>query len=78
MLEEVLAKAKDPASGMIEKIDTEIRERITTQVQTSSKSLFRDVIALSAFVQIIIGMGWILFASPKEKRFFKNNIKTSL
>ena len=38
----------------------------------------REVIALSAFIQIIIGMGWILFASPKEKKFFKNNIKTSL
>ena len=38
----------------------------------------REVIALSAFIQIIIGMGWILFASPKEKKFSKNNIKTSL
>jgi hypothetical protein len=38
----------------------------------------REVIALSALIQIIIGMGWILFASPKEKKFFKNNIITSL
>ena len=54
MLEEVLAKAKDPASGMIEKIDTEIRERITTQVQTSSKSLFRDVIFSIAPIVVLI------------------------
>ena len=54
MLEDVLAKAKDPASGMIEKIDTEIRERITTQVQTSSKSLFRDVIFSIAPIVVLI------------------------
>ena len=56
MLEDVLAKAKDPASGMIEKIDTEIRERITTQVQTSSKSLFRDVIFSIAPLIILLGL----------------------
>ena len=54
MLEEVLAKAKDPASGMIEKIDTEIRERITTQVQISSKSLFRDVVFSIAPIVVLI------------------------
>ena len=56
MLEEVLAKAKDPASGMIEKIDNEIRQRITNQVQLSSKSLFRDVIFSIAPLIILLGL----------------------
>ena len=30
----------------------------------------REVIALSAFIQIIMGIGWILLASPKEKVIF--------
>jgi len=30
----------------------------------------RDVIALSALIQIIMGIGWILLASPKEKIVF--------
>ena len=30
----------------------------------------REVIALSATIQIIMGIGWILFASPKEKAMF--------
>ena len=38
----------------------------------------REVIALSAVIQIIIGIGWILFASPKEKKFFNNSITTNL
>ena len=38
----------------------------------------REVIALSAIIQIIIGIGWILFASPKEKNYFNNYINTSL
>ena len=54
MLEELLAKAKDPASGMIEKIDNEIRDRITTQVQLSSKSLIRDVIFSIAPIAVLI------------------------
>jgi len=49
-----LAKAKDPASGMIEKIDNEIRDRITTQVQLSSKSLIRDVIFSIAPIAVLI------------------------
>ena len=56
MLEEMLVKVKDPASGMIEKIDNEIRDRITTQVQTSSKSLFRDVIFSIAPLIILLGL----------------------
>ena len=56
MLEEVLVKAKDPASGMIQKIDTEIRDRITTQVQLSSKSLLRDVIFSIAPLIILLGL----------------------
>ena len=56
MLEEVLVKAKDPASGMIQKIDTEIRDRITTQVQLSSKSLMRDVIFSIAPLIILLGL----------------------
>ena len=54
MLEELLVKAKDPASGMIERIDNEIRERITTQVQTSSRSLFRDVIFSIAPIVVLM------------------------
>ncbi len=54
MLEELLAKVKDPASGMIEKIDNEIRDRITTQVQLSSKSLIRDVIFSVAPIAVLI------------------------
>jgi hypothetical protein len=30
----------------------------------------REVIALSALIQIIMGIGWILLASPKEKIVF--------
>ena len=56
MLEEVLIKAKDPASGMIEKIDTEIRERITKQVQASSRSLMRDVIFSIVPIIVLIGL----------------------
>jgi len=56
MLEEVLIKAKDPASGMIEKIDTEIRERITKQVQASSRSLMRDIIFSILPIIILIGL----------------------
>jgi len=56
MLEEMLVKVKDPASGMIEKIDNEIRDRITNQVQTSSKSLFRDVIFSIAPLIILLGL----------------------
>lgn len=56
MLEEVLVKAKDPASGMIQKIDSEIRDRITTQVQLSSKSLLRDVIFSIAPLIILLGL----------------------
>jgi len=54
MLEEVLIKAKDPASGMIEKIDTEIRERITKQVQASSRSLMRDIIFSIAPIVVLV------------------------
>ena len=36
----------------------------------------REVIALSAFIQIIMGIGWILLASPKEKIIF--NLEKSL
>jgi MFS family permease len=36
----------------------------------------REVIALSAFIQIIMGIGWILLASPKEKVIF--NLEKSL
>jgi hypothetical protein len=56
MLEEVLVKAKDPASGMIEKIDTEIRERITKQVQASSRSLMRDIVFSLAPIFVLIGL----------------------
>ena len=56
MLEEVLIKAKDPASGMIEKIDTEIRERITKQVQASSRSLMRDIIFSIVPIIVLIGL----------------------
>jgi predicted MFS family arabinose efflux permease len=38
----------------------------------------REVIALSAIIQITIGIGWILLASPKEKIFFENKIQTNL
>ena len=39
----------------------------------------REVIALSALIQIIMGIGWILFASPKEKIIFnKDKTLTSL
>ena len=62
MLEEVLIKAKDPASGMIEKIDTEIRERITKQVQASSRSLMRDIIFSIAPIAVLVALqrfiGW--------------------
>ncbi|MBC64205.1 MAG: hypothetical protein CMB15_01010 [Euryarchaeota archaeon] len=40
--------------------------------------VLREVIALSAIIQIIIGIGWILLASPKEKIFFENKIQTNL
>ena len=30
----------------------------------------REVIALSAIIQIIMGIGWILLAAPKEKAMF--------
>jgi hypothetical protein len=33
----------------------------------------REVIALSAIIQIILGMGWILVASPKEKLLFEKS-----
>lgn len=33
----------------------------------------REVIALSAIIQIIMGIGWILFASPKEKIIFNKD-----
>ncbi|MDP6292803.1 MAG: MFS transporter [Candidatus Thalassarchaeaceae archaeon] len=33
----------------------------------------REVIALSALIQIIMGIGWILFASPKEKIIFNKD-----
>ena len=33
----------------------------------------REVIALSAMIQIIMGIGWILFASPREKEIFNQN-----
>ncbi|MBT3600541.1 MAG: hypothetical protein HOF57_00075 [Euryarchaeota archaeon] len=56
MLEEVLIKAKDPASGMIEKIDTEIRERITKQVQASSRSLMRDIIFSIAPIVVLVAL----------------------
>ena len=36
----------------------------------------REVIALSALIQIIMGIGWILLASPKEKVIF--NLEKSL
>ena len=36
----------------------------------------REVIALSAFIQIIMGIGWIVLASPKEKVIF--NLEKSL
>ena len=36
----------------------------------------REVIALSALIQIIMGIGWILFASPKEKKIIFNKDKT--
>ncbi|MCP2502760.1 MAG: hypothetical protein NLN66_01745 [Candidatus Thalassarchaeaceae archaeon] len=56
MLEEVLIKAKDPASGMIDRIDNEIRERITKQVQASSRSLMRDIIFSIAPIIVLIGL----------------------
>ena len=56
MLEEVLIKAKDPASGMIEKIDTEIRERITKQVQASSRSLMRDIVFSIAPIVVLVAL----------------------
>ena len=58
MLEDVLVKAKDPASGMIEKIDNQIRERITKQVQASSKSLMRD---------IVFSLICLLYTSPSPR-----------
>ena len=33
----------------------------------------REVIALSAIIQIILGLGWILVASPKEKLLFEKS-----
>ena len=33
----------------------------------------REVIALSALIQIIMGIGWIIFASPKEKIIFNKD-----
>ena len=56
MLEDVLVKAKDPASGMIEKIDNQIRERITKQVQASSRSLMRDIVFSLAPIFVLIGL----------------------
>ena len=56
MLEEVLIMAKDPASGMIDRIDNEIRERITKQVQASSRSLMRDIIFSIAPIIVLIGL----------------------
>ena len=56
MLEEVLIKAKDPASGMIEKFDTEIRERITKQVQASSRSLMRDIVFSIAPIVVLVAL----------------------
>lgn len=56
MLEEVLIKAKDPASGMIDRIDNEIRERINKQVQASSRSLMRDIIFSIAPIIVLIGL----------------------
>ena len=56
MLEDVLVKAKDPASGMIEKIDNQIRERITKQVQASSKSLMRDIVFSLIPIFVLIGL----------------------
>ena len=41
---------------MIEKIDTEIRERITKQVQASSRSLMRDVIFSIVPIIVLIGL----------------------
>ena len=38
----------------------------------------REVIALSAIIQIIMGIGWILFASPREKEIFSQEPITSL
>ena len=38
----------------------------------------REVIALSAIIQIIMGIGWILFASPREKEIFNQEPITSL
>ena len=38
----------------------------------------REVIALSAMIQIIMGIGWILFASPREKEIFNQEPITSL
>ncbi len=37
----------------------------------------REVIGLSALIQIIIGVVWVLFASPKEKKFLRKNIQTN-
>ena len=56
MLEEGLIKAKDRASGMIDRIDNEIRERITKQVQASSRSLMRDIIFSIAPIIVLIGL----------------------
>ncbi|MBL6883741.1 MAG: MFS transporter [Candidatus Thalassarchaeum sp.] len=38
----------------------------------------REVIALSAIIQIIMGIGWILFATPREKEIFNQEPITSL
>ena len=38
----------------------------------------REVIALSAIIQIIMGIGWILLATPKEKAMFDKEAIVSL
>jgi MFS family permease len=37
----------------------------------------REVIALSAMIQIIMGIGWIIFASPREKEIFARQSNTT-
>ena len=37
----------------------------------------REVIALSAIIQIIMGIGWIIFASPREKEIFARQSNTT-
>ena len=40
----------------IEKIDTEIRERITKQVQASSRSLMRDIVFSIAPIVVLVAL----------------------